>query len=133
MVKWIRIRFVLEHSHQPILSVQHRSVQVSVHEGHVTLTGPVLAAEVSPLLRSMRKIPGMVAIEDRLSAYHEAGNISALQSGVPRYGERFELLQSNWSPAARLLTGVLGTCLIARSVRRHSAGTLLRGCSTHRH
>lgn len=90
------------------------AVEVAAREGRVTLAGPILEREVLPLLAAVKTVVGVAKIEDRLAVYKEAGNLSALQGGVPRRGQRFELLQDNWSPAARLATGMLGFALLAR-------------------
>jgi len=95
-----------------IVSHPH-AVQVGVQEGNVELSGPILTAEVQPLLRAVRGVPGVRNIENRLEQHDESGNISSLQGGVPRPGDRFELLQDNWSPTARVLTGGLGVGLAA--------------------
>ena len=90
------------------------AVAVSVREGVVTLTGPILQAEVHPLLHAVKAVPGVRGAENGLQAHTDASHVSALQGGVPRRGERFELLQHNWSPAARLGVGALGFLLLMR-------------------
>src|SRR5215212_7365948 len=85
-----RVRAVLgryvSHSH---------AVEVTTYNGEVGLTGPVLAAEVPALLKAVKRVPGVTRVSNRLTEHEEAGNISALQGGVPRPGQRFELLQEN--------------------------------------
>ena len=99
-------------------AVSHpHAVDVFVSGGHVSLSGPVLAREAPPLLRSVRGVGGVRGLNDQLTLHKEAGNISALQGGVPRTGQRFELLQDNWSPAARLGTGTGGALLLLAAAR----------------
>ena len=88
------------------------AIEVAASGGHVTLIGPILSYEVRPLLKAVRRVPGVRAVSDQLTVYHEPGNVSALQGGEPRSGERFELLQENWSPAARMLVGGVGATLM---------------------
>ncbi len=111
-------------------AVSHpHALEVEADHGHVTLSGPVLSEEVRPLLRCVRGVPGVRAVSDRLTVYEdaEAQHVSSLQGGHPRHGARFELLQENWSPAARLATGAVGTGLLAASFRaRAGMGALLR-------
>jgi len=95
------------------------AVEVTVRDGHVTLSGPILMEEVQPLVSCVHRVEGVRSVEDRLSAYAEAGRVSALQGGRPR-AARFELFQRNWSPAARVVAGALGTGLML-------AGTRARG------
>lgn len=101
------------------------AVRVSATEGRVELTGPILAREVDALLECVRQVPGVREVHDRLTAYQSGERISALQGGHPRHGDRFELLQDNWSPTARVLTGSLGAGLIAYGMRSRSPVGLL--------
>ena len=103
------------------------AVEAQVRARRVTLSGPILAYEVPSLLRAVRYVPGVRAVENRLQPHAEPGNISSLQGGHPRRGQRFELLQDNWSPAARLATGVIGLALILRGgvLRSFAGGALL--------
>src|SRR5262245_43360506 len=77
------------------------AIEVTASGGHVTLAGPILAYEVRPLLRVARRISGVRAVSDHLTVHSDPAHVSALQGGEQRSGERFELLQENWSPAAR--------------------------------
>jgi uncharacterized membrane protein len=102
------------------------AIETFVDRGHVDLSGPILADEVRGLLAAIRDVPGVRGVSDHLTVHRSAEGISALQGGVPRNGRRFELLQDRWSPAARLLTGALGTGLMLRSLgARGLRGALL--------
>jgi uncharacterized membrane protein len=50
-------------------------------------------------------------VDNNLEVHAEAGNHPALQGGRERQGKRFEFLQENWSPTARLLAGAAGSAL----------------------
>jgi uncharacterized membrane protein len=110
-------------------AVSHpHAMEVVVDRGHVTLSGPILLEEVRPLLRCVRHVPGVKGVADRLTVYEaaQAAHVSSLQGGQPRQRNRFELLQENWSPAARLLVGSFGAGLVASSWRARSGmGALL--------
>jgi uncharacterized membrane protein len=95
------------------------AVEVMADRGHVTVSGPILSEEVRPLLRCVRHVSGVKAVSDRLTVYEgaQAQHVSALQGGHARPGTRFELLQENWSPAARLVVGAAGASLVASSLR----------------
>jgi uncharacterized membrane protein len=93
------------------------AIEAAASGGHVALIGPILSYEVRPLLRAVRRVPGVRAVSDQLTVYHEPGNVSSLQGGEPRTGERFELLQENWSPAARILAGGAGAALMLAATR----------------
>jgi uncharacterized membrane protein len=83
-----------------------RSLEVSAENGWITLSGLILAAEEKRLLRRIGRVPGVRGVENKLRVFKSTAHISGLQGGVPRQ-ERFELMQSNWSPAIRLLS-ILG-------------------------
>jgi hypothetical protein len=63
--------------------------------------------------------------EDRLQAHKQVGDIPALQRGRPRPGERPELLQENWTPSTRLLTGAAGGALVTYGLQRRDLGGAL--------
>jgi uncharacterized membrane protein/osmotically-inducible protein OsmY len=91
------------------LVVSHpSSITVEVDRGRVTLQGPILTHEANRLLSAIRRVRGVVDLEDALELHSEADGVPGLQGGAERAGERFELMQENWSPAARLLAGAAG-------------------------
>lgn len=90
------------------------AIEVTATRGAVTLSGPILAHEAPSLMRAVGLVPGVRRIANELVEHREAGNVSSLQGGVPRRGERFELFQENWSPAARLAVGAIGMLLLLR-------------------
>src|SRR3954470_2246907 len=90
------------------------AIEVAASDGRVTLSGPILAHEVKALIAAVRHVRGVGGVVNRLEAHTEPGDISSLQGGVERRGQRFELLQENWSPAARLAIGTLGLMLLMR-------------------
>lgn len=114
------------------------AIEVSAADGRVTLTGHILASEVNDLLACVSRVKGVREVENRLAVHHQAGNIPNLQGGGHREA-RFELMQENWSPAARLLTGLAGGALVAYGVERRDwlgaglgvvgAGLLARGAT----
>jgi uncharacterized membrane protein len=90
------------------------AIHVTGNGGQVTLSGPILTDEVAGLLQAVRHVPGVHQVENRFEVHRQAGNISALQGGYPRRGQQWELLQDNWSPAARLVVGTIGLGLLLR-------------------
>lgn len=102
------------------------SVIVTAHEGHVVLSGPVLAGEEDALLECVRGVRGVEEVESHLEPHDEPGNVPGLQGGKARGGERGELLQRHWSPATRLATGAAGGGLVAYgATKRGAVGTAL--------
>jgi uncharacterized membrane protein len=110
-------------------AVSHpKAIDVRTQGGWVTLSGPVLAHELDNLLRVAASVRGVSGVESQLQVHEHPGGVSSLQGGRarPRTGERFELMQENWSPAARLITGLVGSSLTLRGLRQRSlAGAAL--------
>jgi uncharacterized membrane protein len=104
-----------------------RALQVSARDGHVTVSGPILAHEVDRLLWGVQSTPGVREVENRLDVHQEPGDLPALQGGNERPGERFELMQNNWSPAARLLVGSVGTALLGYGATRNAPTACVLG------
>jgi hypothetical protein len=95
-----------------------RAIDVKAHQGCVFLRGPILAHEVGCLLSAVASVPGVTEVRNHLDVHDQPGDISGLQGGRPRTGERPELWQANLSPTARLLLGTAGGALLAAGVRQ---------------
>ena len=108
-------------------TVSHPSaISVSAENGTVTLSGPVLAHEADAFLSAVKSVRGVSEVRDQLQRHDQPGDIPALQGGTTRRGGRFELLQENWTPAARVLVGAAGGALaVVGSRRRGMVGTAL--------
>jgi hypothetical protein len=108
-----------------------RSIQVQVQDGSVWLSGPVLAAEVSRLLRRVRRVRGVQRVDNHLTVYEDLGGVPGLQ-GEPsprRSAWQFEWMQENWSPTARLLAGLGGSALVVWALAARRAARSARGLS----
>ncbi len=94
------------------------AVAVTAREGAVTLSGPILAAEAGAALDAIRRVPGVVAITDRLDR-HEQADLPMLSGGTSLGPSR-----RFWSPAYRLVVGLGGGGLLLLGLgRRGIAGT----------
>jgi hypothetical protein len=103
-------------------NVSHpRAIEVSVQNGRVTLSGPILSEEVPYLLACVNRVSGVKEVVNHLELHDEADNHPALQGGRERAGSRFEFMQENWSPAARFVAGALGASLAAYGGTRRDA------------
>jgi uncharacterized membrane protein len=94
------------------------SIEVKAEDGRVTLSGPILAREVDVLLERVKAIRGVAGVENRLEVHEEAGTVSGLQDGRVNLGERCALMQTNWSPTARLFAGAAGGALAVYAAKR---------------
>ena len=104
--------------------VSHPSaINVTAQNGKVTLSGPILAHEVPNLLSCVKWVRGVQDINNNLEAHEATENHPALQGGRERPAHRFEFLQENWSPTARLLAGAAGASLaVYGGTRRNALG-----------
>jgi hypothetical protein len=99
--------------------VSHPSaIEVKAANGTVVLAGPILTNEEHALLESVKSVKGVKNIENSLEIHEEAGDLSALQGGRPRHGERLGVLKANWSPTTRLLTTAAGGALVLYGAKR---------------
>ena len=99
------------------------AVEVSAQNGRVTLSGPILVEEIPELLACVNRVKGVKQVINSFEAHEQANNHPALQGGRERQGSRFEFMQENWSPAARLIAGAAGASLAAYGgVRRDALG-----------
>src|ERR687892_2148790 len=104
------------------------AIEALVAHGRVTLRGPILADDHHRLVRRVRSVPGVREVTDQLDVHDDPDHVPGLQGRPrpPRGGEVFELLQTNWSPTARLFGGLGGATMALWGVRRLDLlGTLL--------
>jgi uncharacterized membrane protein len=117
------------------------AIDVTVENGRVVLSGPILSHEADPLLSKVRGLRGVGDVEDRLERHKTRDGVPALQGGSPR-AEAPELMQENWAPAVRCLAATTGSGLVAWGVRRGDglgfalgsvgAATLVRAATNRR-
>jgi hypothetical protein len=96
------------------------SIVVTADNGHVTLSGPVLANEVQDLVRVVRWTPGVKSVDNNLDQ-HESGE------GVPGLQGHGHLPHktARWSPATSLLALGAGALLtLYGTTRRGITGML---------
>ena len=103
------------------------AVEVTTRDGVVRLSGEILSHEVDPMLSCVRATPGVRGIDNQLRIHSKPGDLPDLQGGRARPGARFELMQSNWSPATRLLTTLTGGALMVACMRRRDALGVVAG------
>lgn len=99
-------------------AVSHpHAIKATAEGGRIVLQGDILSHEVRYLLKSVRSVPGVQEVVNRLEPHDEAGGIANLQGGVTRRSIP-ELLQENWTPVLRMsgaaLAG-LGFCTAIRT------------------
>ncbi len=92
------------------------AVRVESHEGRIVLEGPIITDEAEAFIRQVKKVPGVVSVEDRLERHDSADGVPALQGGMDRPGRKWEFQKRNWSPAFRLLAGAFGAGIAYRGL-----------------
>jgi BON domain-containing protein len=94
------------------------AIEVTAFNGRVVLTGDVLASEREQIFEAVRTVRGVEQVDNSLSAHQSAEGVSSLQGGSAPERERFALLQENWSPGIRLVTGGAGALLLLYALVR---------------
>lgn len=67
-----------------------KAIKAEVVNGEVTLSGPILSAEVDKLIRCVKRVTGVKAVINHLDAHESAGQISALQGKGKKYLQKNE-------------------------------------------
>lgn len=95
------------------------SIDIEATDGCIILKGVVLANDLKALMKRVRSVRGVREIENRLESHEEPNDVPGLQGEPSRRlgGGRFELLQTNWSPAARFVTGLAGGAIAIYGLR----------------
>jgi uncharacterized membrane protein len=93
------------------------AIIVNVEREQVTLNGDVLADELDDVINRVKRVRGVTEIRNELQIHRSTEGVPSLQGpGRPR-AARPELLQENWTPAIRLVTGIVGGAILLRGVR----------------
>jgi hypothetical protein len=103
------------------------AIDVHVTDGVVTISGPVLDDEIDSICHAITRISGVKQFFNRLEPHQSPDEVPALQGTMDRKpGPRFALMQSHWSPTARMAAAVMGTAALLYGLnRRTMAATTL--------
>lgn len=112
--------------------VRHPSaVEVTTEGGTVRLGGDVLAAEAHRAERAVHRVPGVRRVETTWRVRERPGNVPGLQGDNRARDPVPELLQQQWSPAARLVAGSAAVTMWAMSGgRTRPVASALRGAGS---
>ncbi len=100
------------------------AVEVAVQQGRLSLSGSVAAEEKPRLLDCVQAVPGVSAVEDRLTIQPQAQDQSAEQRGGQRPQALSESQQENWVPALRAVAMAGGSALGVYGLARRTPGGL---------
>ena len=98
-----------------------KQVRVVASGGIIVLSGTVAAHERDQLIGAERMVRGVHGVDNALQVRHVGGDgdrSDALLRIATTHGHTFELMQENWSPAARLLATAAGAWMTACGLRR---------------
>jgi hypothetical protein len=99
------------------------AIDVHVTDGSVTISGPVLEDEFDDICHGIARIRGVTQIFNRLEPHQSSDGVPALQGPMePKPGPRFALMQSNWSPTARMAAVLLGTAALLYGLSQRTVG-----------
>ena len=87
------------------------AIEVTVlHDGCVSLGGPILANEADTTLAAVAGVLGVATVEDNLERHDSPEGVPALQGARLRLGRR---KRQTWSPARALMVALAGTAVAA--------------------
>jgi uncharacterized membrane protein len=85
------------------------SIDIAVHDGIATLSGPILADEVPLLIDCTFGVRGVKNVQNQLEIHSEPGNVPGLQGEPSReLGKPSAFNREDWPPAARAIGGAAG-------------------------
>ena len=110
-------------------TVSHpHAIHVSAKNSCVILSGEILSNELNGLIRAVSGVKGVKDVVNQLNSHNQPGDISSLQGGRTRRGNRFAFFQSNWPPAVRLMVGTGGLITTAAGTKQGGLiGSILTG------
>jgi len=91
------------------------AVRVTATQGRITLQGEVLEDDVEDLIKQVEGVRGVDDVENQLTVHRSAEGVSSLQGTMQR--QQGSAGTESWSPAARLVIGVLGSALAYHAVQ----------------
>jgi BON domain len=98
-------------------AVSHpHAIDVSVQDGRVQLSGPILASEVDAVISTVGSVRGVSDVENHLDVHDSAENTPALQGG-----RAMEDTGNAWTLGAKLLVSVAGAVALGAGLARASS------------
>jgi len=110
------------------------TITVKIHEGHVTLDGPMGSAEANRVLSAVRAVRGVKEIDTRFDrhiqpAHDPSSEVNAMRD---RTLAGPDIVRRQWAPAARIIVGASGVALVSAGLARRDqtgAGLIIAGAA----
>jgi uncharacterized membrane protein len=93
-------------------------LEVIACRGAVSLFGPILVAEVAPLIAAVHKVRGVTAVHNHLTELEWNASMPTWYAANVRDRQWLEPIPERWTPAARLGIGIAGAVLLGTALRR---------------
>jgi len=93
-----------------VVSHPHAIEVMILHDGCVSLGGPILSNEADATLAAIAGVRGVATVEDNLERHDSPEGVPALQGARLRMGRR---MRQNWSPTRTLMVALAGTAVAA--------------------
>jgi uncharacterized membrane protein len=101
-------------------------VTVTAAGGRVTVSGPLLANEISRLLATVRRVRGVNEVETQLEVHQRVEELSGLRDRLQQRALQPEPLRGHWSPTERIVAVAAGGALAGYGLsRRDLAGSAM--------
>jgi hypothetical protein len=111
-----RVGRVVSHPH---------AIQVGASDARVTLSGPILADEVQGLIAAVKRVPGVLGVDEHLVVHAHPGSVPSLQGGRNRRAQGGLLGNAPVVRAAAVVGG--GLLVLYGLTRRSKTGVALVG------
>jgi uncharacterized membrane protein len=95
------------------------TIGVVAHDGRVFLHGEVSPQEHGPIVQAAHLVEGVDAVTDYLIVREAGIGAGSGEAHPERSG--FKLMQENWPTRRRVLSGAIGSVLLANGLRRRGA------------
>lgn len=98
------------------------AIQITIQDGEVIVSGPVLAGEVDRAVQAISELPGVKKVVNRLEIHQDPGKVPGLQ-GRPKPGARGrypEGMPVPWMPTSRAIAAGAGGALAIYGARERT-------------
>ena len=96
------------------------SIGVHVHEGTVTLSGPLFDHEVECILDAVREIDGVSEVHQQFDIMTSSARPQMQHQQKDHFGYQPEFIVGRWAPWLRIVLGSAGLLFLSQAIRKQS-------------